>query len=251
MKITFANQKPVAKDTKIFFFKRPANFTYLPGQFVYLTLPSVSGKDPKGPTRMFTLSSSPTEKNFISITTRVRKDSLFKKALNNLKLGELVNTEGPSGTFIIDKKEKGPHVFLAGGIGITPFRSFTKYNIDQKLKSIKLHLIYANSTPEDITFRKEFEKWSEHHENIKTAITVSRRGNSKKNWSGLTGRVNEQMIKKLIGNWKLPLARARGKGGNLNYWVCGPPGFVSAMETILLSMGVPSKNIRQERFTGY
>lgn len=251
MELAFVKSKQEAKNTKTFYFKRLRGFSYLPGQFIYLSLPSMIDKDSRGPTRMFSLSSSPTENDFISITTRMRKNSAFKQYLNHLKVNELVEMEGPSGTFIIDEKEKGPNVFLAGGIGITPFRSFSKYNVDQKLKSIKLHLIYANSTPEDITFRKELERWSDHHENIKIAMTVSSRKDSIEDWTGLTGRVDEQMIKKLIENWKLPLARPGGEIRNLTYWVCGPPTFVSAMESALSGLGISPKNIRQEKFTGY
>jgi len=155
-----------------------------------------------------------------------------------------VEVEGPSGTFILDENEKGNHIFLAGGIGITPFRSFIKYNIDKGLKDIKLFLIYANSTPEEIAFRKELEEWNNKYENIKVAMTISRPEESKERWVGLTGRIDEKIIKSLMENWEIDIKK-------VVFWLCGPPPMVEAMEKILESMKVTSDLIRSEKFTGY
>ena len=122
-----------AQDTMTFKWYTDKKVTYFPGQFMYFTIPTLIYPDKRGNTRHFTLSSSPTEK-YISNTTRIRKESGYKQTLAQLKKGDKIEVEGPSGTFIVDEEEKGPHVFIAGGIGISPFRSMLKYKIDKNLK---------------------------------------------------------------------------------------------------------------------
>lgn len=251
MKLKLLEKKLEAKDTYTFIWKPEKKIKYLPGQYFYYTLSQMRVIDPRGITRHFTISSSPTEGDNIRFTTRIRDisaykqkfvSSAYKKEVNKLKIGDFVEGEGPTGTYIIDENEPGPHVFLAGGIGITPFRSAIKYNIDKKLSEIKIHLIYANSTPEDIVFRKELEEWSRAHSNIKVSMTISKPKESKDMWKGLTGRIDENMIRKLIPNNELRIT---------NFWVCGPPAMVDAIEKILGNLKITSDKVRSEKFTGY
>ncbi|MEK7188269.1 MAG: FAD-dependent oxidoreductase, partial [Patescibacteria group bacterium] len=159
MKLKLIKTIDEAKGTKSFFWKPEKQVSWLPGQFFYFTLPKLKYPDPRGTTRHFTISSSPTEGNLLRNTTRIREESGYKRTLNELNVGEIIEGEGPNGTFILDENSSIPQVFLAGGIGITPFRSFIKYNLDKNLQ-IPMHLIYANSIPEEITFGKELADWS-------------------------------------------------------------------------------------------
>lgn len=231
MKLALLKKKKEAKDTMSFYFKKPKGFDYLPGQFIYLTLEE-SMADSRGPTRHFTIASSPTEDDLM-VTTRIRAQSIFKKHLSEMKKGDTIEAEGPNGTFIVDEKEgHGPHVFLAGGIGVTPFRSFIKYSIDKKTGGI-LHLIYSNKTKSEIAYHKELVKIAKENKNIKVDFTLTR-----EKWDGLTGRVDKKMLRKLIKNIK-----------KSHFFVSGPPGFVNAMESVLEE--VKSEEIRTEKFTGY
>ena len=250
MKLKLVEKRKEAQGTKSFFFETEKDFDYLPGQYFYITVPKLKYKDSRGATRHFTLSSSPTEGKIIRITTRVRKESGFKQTLNELAVGTEIEGEGPEGTFVLDEKEKGPQVMIAGGIGITPFRSMIKYAID-KNTGTQIHLIYSNSLPEQISFRKELENWAKKSANFKLSMTVTKPEESKRNlpagrqeWNGLTGRIDEQMIKKLIENWKLKI-------GNLTFWLCGPPNVVDAMEKIMGELDVSAGRVRSEKFPGY
>lgn len=239
MKLTLVEKRNEAEDTKTFFFKPEKRFNYLPGQYFYFTLLKLIQKDSRGPTRHFTLSSSPTEGEIISLTTRIRDESGFKQTLNKLKKGDVIEGEGPNGTFILDEKEKGGHLLLAGGIGITPFRSFVKYHADKNLKT-DIHLIYANSTTELIAFRKELEDLANKNKSLKVDMAISRPEESKEKWTGLTGRIDEAMIKKLVFDIKTK-----------TFWICGPPGMVEAMEKVMGKLNVSIGNVRTEKFTGY
>ncbi len=237
MKLKLIDKKIVAENTKSFYFEPEKPMKWLPGQFFYFTIPNLKYPDPRGNTRHFTISTSPTEGNILCLTTRMR-ESGYKKNLDELEIGSLIEGDGPDGTFILDENEKGNHVLLAGGVGITPFRSFIKYNLDKNLKDIHIHLIYSNSVPEEIAFRKELE--SLKSETIKIDFTITKPENSKEKWSGLTGRINQEMILKLTSYMKNP-----------TFWICGPSAMVEAMEEVLINMKVGADKIRVEKFTGY
>lgn len=241
MKLKLLKKQDEAKGTVSFFWEPEKAVSYLPGQFFYFTLPALKYPDPKGATRHFTLSSSPTEEGYIRLTTRIREESGYKKTLNELSIGSGIEGEGPNGTFIFDEGENGPHIFFAGGIGITPFRSMVKYALDKNV-NVSIHLIYSNSIPEEIAFRREIEGWQVGHPNIKVDMTVSKPEESKEGWSGLTGRIDENLIGKLLPNI-----------GSLNsiFWVSGPPAMVDAIEDLLGKLGVTSNKLRSEKFTGY
>jgi len=228
MKATLVKKTEEAKGTKSFYFETDEEFSYLPGQYFYFTLPKLNFEDKRGETRHFTISLSPTEGKNLRITTRIRDESGFKKTLDSYPLGTAIETEGPTGTFIFDEAETGSHVFIAGGIGITPFRSFIKYVIDKGLKT-PIHLIYSNSD-NDFIFKKELEAWDKENENIKVDFVDSSK----------VGHLDEKMIKKLVSDVNLP-----------TFWVVGPPPMVDAVEKILEDMKISGDKIRVEKFTGY
>ena len=243
MKLKLVDKKIEASGTKSFFWEPERPVRYLPGQFYYWTLPELKYPDSRGATRHFTISASPTEGDLLRFTTRMRKESGYKKSLDEIKIGTILDGEGPNGTFIIDEKEDGPHVLLAGGIGITPYRSILKYAIDKNLPT-KFHLLYSSSVPEELVFRKELEEWMKTNPNIKGDMTITKPEEAKEKWKGLTGRIDEKMFLTSLENWKLDI-------GNFRTWVSGPPAMVQAMQQVLGNLNVPANHIRSEEFTGY
>lgn len=241
MKLKLLEKRKEAKGTYSFIWKPEREVSYLPGQFFYFTLPKLNYPDPKGSTRHFTISSSPTEGENLVSTTRIRDESGFKKTLFELEIGTTIEGEGPNGTFILDENEEGSHVLLAGGIGITPFRSIIKYHFDKNLK-IPLHLIYSNSIPEEIAFRKELEDISAKYDSFKLDMTITKPEESKEKWDGLKGRIDENVLKSSITNHESQAP---------TFWVCGPPAFIDAMEDVLGKMNITSNRVRSEKFTGY
>ena len=231
MKVKLVKVTQEARGTKSFFWEPNSEIKFLPGQYFYYTLPKLNYPDERGATRHFTIASSPTEGNLLRLTTRTREESGYKKTLNEIKVGETIEGEGPTGTFIFNEKtikegDTKSHVFLAGGIGITPFRSIIKYVTDKKLKT-SIHLIYSNSNSEFV-FKKELDKWL----NVDYVDTSQ------------SGHLDELKIDKLIQNYKLKIK-------NCMFWVVGPPAFVSAMEDVLDKLKISSDRIITEKFTGY
>lgn len=239
MKIKLVEKKDEASGTKSFFWEPEMEVKWQAGQYFYFTLPEMKYPDARGNTRHFTISASPTEGKLIRLTTRVRQESGYKKTLDELPIGAVIEGEGPNGNFILDEKSKGSNVFIAGGIGITPFRSMIKNEIDKNLQ-LPIHLIYSNSLPEEVAFKDELLGWTKDHPFLKVDMTVSHLDQSKEQWAGLTGRIDEAMIKKLVYDTENP-----------TWWVAGPPGMIDAMEEVLGKMGITSDKIRSEKFTGY
>lgn len=239
MKLKLIKITEEAKGTKSFYWEPDKKLDWIAGQYFYFTLPELKFPDPRGSTRHFTTSTSPTEGNILRVTTRIRQESGYKLTLDSLPIGTVIDGEGPSGTFVLDEKESGNNIFIAGGIGVTPFRSMIKYAMDKKLDT-KIALVYSNSTPEEIAFLEEFKEWAQKWSNFKLYATVSHPEESKKKWSGLTGRIDEKLLKE-----------AATALGEPTYWLCGPPGMVNAMEETLEKMEIDTDRLRVEKFTGY
>lgn len=232
MKLKLVKKVDESKDTKSFIFESSELTSWIPGQYIDLILTKLNYPDTKGNTRDFTISSSPTEGDLIQITTKIREGSGYKKTLDELKIGEFLQAKDPHGSFLFDPTVNNKNnVFLAGGIGITPFRCFIKFNIDKKL-NIPIHLIYSNTNEDEITFKKELEILDKENDLLKIDFIVS----------GQQGHLDELKLKGLLPN-NIYLDSI--------FWIVGPPTFVSAMEDILKNLGVASDKIRVERFIGY
>ena len=109
----------VAEGTMAFHFEKPSQFDFKPGQSADVTLSSPPETDSEGNTRTFSIASSPFE-NHLMFATRMR-DTAFKRSLKKVPLGTEVKIDSAMGSFTLHKNPARPAVFLAGGIGITPF----------------------------------------------------------------------------------------------------------------------------------
>ena len=227
-----------AKNTYSFFIKPEKKMHFLPGQFIYVTLPDLKYDDKRGSTRHFTIASSPTKKE-IMFTTRIRKESGYKRSLIEYKIGDIVEINGPNGTFIVDENEEGQHVFVAGGIGITPFISILEYKIAKKLK-YKVTLIYSNSDKKSLAFEKNLLEMVKKDNTINLFLTLTREKSS--SWKGLSGRIDKDMLSDIL------LANDISTS---HFWISGSSDMVRSTEKIVEDMGVNPDNIRLDKFTGY
>lgn len=202
-------------------FEKPNGFSFYPGQYIDITL-AVKNRNIKP----FTISASPTEK-YIMITAKAGI-SQFKKKLKSLKEGDTVNISHPAGTFVLD--ENSPAVMIAGGIGITPFRSMIKYAVDKKLKT-PLTLLYSNSTL-DFPFKKELDALAQTLPSLKIIY----------NHTSQDGRLAKERLSQLqTPNYKLQTI----------FYIAGPVKMMEDIRNVLLSMGIPNVNMRTDEFTGY
>lgn len=216
-------------DTKTFKFEVPADFTFKPGQFMMFGAPVGE----KIETKAFTISSSPTRKGYIEITKKM-SESPHSKSVANLKEGDTALIKGPYGVFTFREEEMNT-VVLAGGIGVTPFRCYIQYVVDKGLPN-NITMFYSNKTTEDIAFQEELDNITKSHPNIKVVNTITRPEQNKKPWSGLTGRVDINMIKNHCDiNTAL-------------FYTCGPLPMINAVIEMLQAAGIPRNRIRMEEW---
>ena len=150
MKTLFIRHEKVAHDTYSFYFEKPNDFNYIAGQFIELTLPH-ENPDARGMKRWFTLSSAP-EEAALAITTKIiTKRSSFKNQLFALNNGDEVTISEPMGDFILPKNTNKPLLFVAGGIGVTPYHSMcTSLQLANQQRNITM--LYAAATEDHFAF---------------------------------------------------------------------------------------------------
>lgn len=226
----------VAQDTYDYVFKTPSRIDFSPGQFLEWTL-GHKYPDSRGSRRFFTIASSPTEETIRIGAKHYPNSSSFKKALQKLKVGQAIHASQLSGEFILPVDESQKLVFIAGGIGVTPFRSMVKYLIDKRDKR-DIILLYANKTEAEIAYRDLLEEAKAV--GVKTVHVLSDTKEAPKGWKGKVGQINEEMIKTEIPDYKERV-----------FYLSGPHGMVTAFEKILSQMGIPRSQIKTDFFPGY
>jgi ferredoxin-NADP reductase len=213
-----------------FRFPRPAELNYKAGQFFFVTLKA----DGKELSKHFSFSSSPTEKTHIEFTKKL-SDSDFSAALKGLKEGDWARIDAPYGKFTFEGEHEKIGL-LAGGIGITPFKSICQYCTDMRLDT-KVTLLYGNRTEDDIAFRKQLEALQRQNKNLKVVFILNEAGSG---WKGTTGLITADMIKREIPDYKKTV-----------FYTCGPPAMVQIMEKLVGQLGLPETQLKREYFIGY
>jgi len=209
-------------------FAKPNGFDYLAGQYMFITLEVGDAEL----TKHLTISSSPTE-NFLEITKRLTGHP-FANALLSLEPGDIIRIRGPYGKFVLgDYKKIG---MLSGGIGITPLRSMIKYSTDKAL-STRIILIYSNKNENDIAFNDEFQAIQRYNPNLKVINTITE---PNRYWNGSEGRINSEMIRKYLPDYK-----------DRVFYISGPEKMVNAMQILLNDLEIPESQIRKEYFSGF
>ena len=237
--LPFLKKEIKAENTFSFFFDRKGSgFTFLPGQYIRMTLQHET-PDNRGTGRFFTVYSSPSDLDYITITTKVIQ-STFKKTLADLKGGEVIKFFGPMGNFILDESDTTPRVLLAGGIGITPYHSMLRYAAAKNL-SIPLTLLVSFSTKQEMVFYDELMEVAKAHNSIKVIYTITKPEQSMGEWSGETGRISADLLRKYVANIV-----------DQKYYLVGPTVMVEAMHKMLQDeLKLPEEKIISENFPGY
>src|SRR5438094_7581919 len=156
MRATIKEKREVAKGTLLVIFDLLGEeFDHRPGQYFWVELLDPPHEDEKGPRRHISAVTSPTESGVIGLCTRLR-ESAFKRSLAELPVGAEVEVEPPKGTFVLPEDASRPLVFVAGGIGITAFRSMLRYIQDRRLPH-RVTLTYSTSDRDSTPFLDELE----------------------------------------------------------------------------------------------
>lgn len=235
--LTLKERLLVAQDTYDFVFSSDLKMPFRPGQYLEWTL-GHDEPDNRGNRRYFTIASSPTEDEIRMGVRCYPGASTFKNRLLAMKPGDTMTAGQLAGDFTLPQDATKKLVFIAGGIGITPFRSMIKYLIDKNEKR-DLVLMYSNRTQEDIAYQDVFDA-AEKRLGIRTIYALSELDRLPQNWSGQRGMITKEMIMNEIPDYK-----------DRAFYISGPHGMVSAFERVLAEMGVPSSHIIVDFFPGF
>ncbi len=220
-----------------FIFVPNKKLAFAPGQYMEWTL-GHDYPDSRGNRRYFTLASSPTEDTLRLGVRFYRKSSTFKKAMLLMgKNGEIVAGQ-LAGDFTLPDDRRQRCVFIAGGIGITPFRSMIKYLLDTNQRR-PITLLYSNKTVAEIIYKEVFDR-AQQRLGIKTVYTVTDPQQIPSDWKGRIGRIDEQLIRTEVPDYHKCL-----------FYVSGPNAMVTATEEMLIGMGVARSQIKMDFFPGF
>jgi ferredoxin-NADP reductase len=215
-------QEIVAEGTMAFHFARPREFLFQSGQNVMLTL----GEGWEN--RVFTIASAPHEPELM-FATRMR-DSAFKNRLKTMTPGEPVSIDGPNGTMVLHSAASRPAVFIAGGIGITPFLSMLRDAHHRRLGH-RITLFYSNRRRSGAPFLEELQSVEKAHLNFRLVSTLTEEGGEP---------IGEALLRRHVGDVREPV-----------YYLAGPPGMTMDVSGMLAGLGVAPDDLHSEEFYGY
>lgn len=227
----------IGTDTFDFIFEKERNFSFLPGQFMEWTLKH-RDVDTRGNRRYFTLASSPTEEEIHLGVKFYPEPSSFKNRLLALPIGGEIIAAQKSGDFILPHKKEQGLVFIAGGIGITPFRSMIQYLLDNHEKR-DITLFYSNKTVADIAYKNIFDE-AQNKLGIKTVYVVTNQNELPSDASVKTKPLDAQIIAKEVPDYL-----------NKTFYISGPHGMITAFDDTLQKMGIKKNHIKKDFFPGF
>lgn len=236
-KVILKARQDLCKGTSALYFEKPPGFEFRPGQYANVNLLAPGVTDPGGGARVFSIASAPHESDLM-IATRIR-DSGFKRALSAFPIGSQMGVQGPFGDFTLHQEIERPAVFLAGGIGITPFRSML-WNAIEGRSQQRIFLFYSIRDLREAAFLDDLREIQEFNRHFRLIVTVTRPAESTFTWRGETGYITEAMLRKSLPDLEAPI-----------FYIAGPPAMVTSMNGMLAAARVPDDRIRVEEFAGY
>jgi len=224
--LKFEKRKQIIGNAYSFTFKAEKPLSWHAGQHGMLEIKLPSGKTAR---RMFSLSSAPQE-NRVTITTYWHGDnaSNYKKALWNLQPGDNAKIRGPVGPMYA-RDLSANNILIAGGIGITPFRSML-VAADLLGEDIHATLLYANKSPGEVIFKDELDNLLKKLNNLAVTYIYS------------PTKISKDIINESIGTGRLE---------NTNFYLSGPPNMLKTYKKMLKDIGISRKNIYSDPFMGY
>jgi len=230
-------KEKITPDSVDFVLAPERKFTYEPGQYMEFTLPH-GHIDARGQRRFFTLASSPTEENLRIGVKFYPKSSSFKRALLETDEHTPMIAANLGGDFVLPPDRSRKTVLIAGGIGVTPYRSMVKYLIDKNERR-PLTLLYAAKTADDIAYTDVFEQ-ARGRLGINPIYILSKPGEALPDARFRAGRVTSELIKTEVPDFQQCL-----------FYISGPHAMVVNVEADLRTLGIPRRHIKTDFFSGY
>ncbi len=229
-------KRQIAPNAYEFLFTPSRKLAFAPGQYMEWTLGHTE-PDSRGNRRYFTLASAPTEPDLKVGVRFSDPSSSFKKAMLAMNRGAEISAEQIAGDFVLPKNPNQKLIFIAGGIGVTPFRSMIKYLLDMHQRR-PVVLFYNNHSVKDIVYKDVFDQ-AERELGIRTIYLVSDKNSIPLGWVGLPGRITPQIIRKYTP-WYFEAI----------FYLSGPVAMVNGYKDMLHQMGIDDGQIMVDYFAG-
>lgn len=233
--LTLLEKNEIGTGTYEFVFTPDRAFAFHPGQYMEWTL-GHRFTDDRGNRRYFTIASSPTEDTVRLGVKFYEPESTFKRTLKAMKLHDTLSVSNLAGDFVLPKDPSKKLVFIAGGIGVTPFRSMVQYLIDTK-ENRSVVLLYSNKTASEIGYKDIFDTAAKEI-SMKTVYALT---DEKTPMPGVhTGFIDAALIMREVPDYKERI-----------FYISGPHGMVTAFTKTLHDMGIPRSHIETDYFPGF
>ncbi|AZO41816.1 hypothetical protein EJ076_12365 [Mesorhizobium sp. M7D.F.Ca.US.005.01.1.1] len=231
--LTLERIEQSAVDSFDFVFRSPRKLAFEAGQYLEWTL-GLNHADNRGNRRFFTVASAPTEETVRLGVKFYPQSSAFKRELMTMKPGSTIHAAQLAGNFTLPARCETKIAFLAGGIGITPFRSMLQYLLDRKERR-PIVILYGTERQQDIAYRDVLGA-ARQELGIKTVHAVASGGER----GQYPGYIDERLIRLTIPDY---LERT--------FYISGPQAMVKALRQKLLAMGVRRSKIKVDYFPGF
>lgn len=230
--LRFSHRTEIGPRSYEYHFAPPHPIAHRPGQYLEWTLPHAK-PDLRSIRRYFTIVSEPQHETLSFAVRHVPKQSTFKEALERLQPGALMYATQRAGDFLLQTNSPH-HVWIAGGIGITPFISMTR-DLRARSERISATLFNCNKTEGDIIFSDELSHAGVAGVNVVNVLVEKPVASVDHELGFLTAEI----IQKRVSQWKVA-----------TYYISGPPGLVDAYKKLLRGMGIPKRRIITDYFPG-
>ena len=235
MRATVKESREVAKRTLFVVFDLLGEeVEFRAGQYFWVELPARGYSDEKGLRRHISVATSPTDRGVLGLATRLR-DSAFKRTLAELTVGDEVAVEQPKGNFALPEDTSPRYVFVAGGIGITIFRSMLRYIADTG-EPYDVTLVYSNRDRESAAFLDELDDLQARIPKLRVVLTMTQDDG----WDGESRHVGPDMLRDHLGELT-----------DYTFVVAGPPAMANGVAESIKGAGVPEEQVLSEGFSGY
>ena len=226
----------IAPDVYELTFQSPRKLAYAPGQYMEWTL-GMDGPDSRGNRRYFTLASSPTEHDLRLGVKVYPHASSFKRALLAMDRNDEIQVSRLAGDFVLPADPAQKIVFIAGGIGVTPFRSMVQYLLDTR-QPRPIVLFYGNRSARDVAYKPVFDR-AERELGIPTYYMLDDTSQPPADWDGRVITITPQAIRKYVPDYQASL-----------FYISGPVAMIDVYKKMLREMGIPGRQIKTDYFPG-
>jgi ferredoxin-NADP reductase len=234
-KLTLVRSERLTAGCYDFVFKADRKLAFRPGQYLDWTL-DVAKPDSRGNRRPFTIASAPSEDEVRLGVKFYEKPSAFKRALAAMEPGDVIYASQLAGDFTLPADRSAKLAFIAGGIGVTPFRSMVQDLVDRGDQR-SLVVLYGNETADEIAYADVFDR-AGRELGVKTVYTVASGPAQREDMQ--SGLIDADLIKREVPDYN-----------ERTFYISGPRAMVLRFRRVLGELGVARSRIREDFFPGF